>query len=274
LQPPALLRWSALALGISSLAAALTLACGGGGDGGAGEETAITTTVSGSPQSVQVGGNDPNAAPLQQPPVSQFSILVQDLGIDNFLTDLSNTWDLTKELYANTGAFVDYDTGMESLTAWNYIQGYETALLPEGGSEAIFNGAYVVHQELHLFEDEDGAKEAFEYFRETVSNNGISSPLSSDTTIGSESFVSRTIAGKVGGNSHIDQVLHQVIFRRGNVVAVVLTIGAAPIMKVDTVLELGTIVDDKLLDEREHPQPTPIPGRDNEDAGAQPTPTP
>jgi hypothetical protein len=233
------------------------LACGDGGEPGSPD---VTSSAANTPGSAQVRENDPDVAPLQDAPVSQFSVLVQDLGIDNFLTDLANTVELTPQLFAETAAFSDPGSGLESLTAWGYIEGYRTGLLPEGDTDAILNGAYVVGQQLHLFEDEEGADELYEYFVENVSNNGVSSPLTADT-IGSESSVSRTLAGKVGGDSHVDQVIHQLIFRRGNVVVVLLTIGADPLMKVDTVLELGAIVDDKLLDEREHPQPTPVPTR-------------
>jgi hypothetical protein len=254
-------RWSIVALGGALFAAAFMIACGDGGD----DEPSATTTAesstsAGTPGTVQVRQNDPDIAPVLSPPVSQFSILVQDLGIENFLTDLSNTAELTPQLFAETAAFSDRESGLESLTAWGYIEGYRTGLVPEGGTDAMLNGAYVVGQQVHLFEDEEGAKELYAYFVENVANNGISSPLTADT-IGSESSVSRTMAGKVGGDSHVDQVLHQLILRRGNVVVVLLTIGAGPLMKVDTVLELGAIVDDKLLDQRDHPQPTPLPSR-------------
>ena len=249
--------------GLSLVAIGLTVACGDSDSGETPTATATSDSVTrpGGATGTTSSGNGSPASPVIEPPVSQYSILVQDLGAENFLTDLGGTKTHTVESYAGSGAFENAESGIKNLTAWGYIEGFRTALIPEGGTQAILNGGYVVHHELHLFTDSTGASEAFEYFRETVSTNGISSPVETATT-GNASFTSRTVAGKVGGaSSTVNQVLHQVIFRRGNVVAVVLTIGAEPLMQVDTVLELSAMIDEKLMDEREHPEPTPIPSR-------------
>ena len=228
--------------GISLVAISFAVACGDEADGGSATPTStsqVSSPPGGSTGTTSANGSS-SESPVIQPPVSQFSILVQDLGIQNFLTDLGGTWKLTVESYGSSTAFEDAETGIKSLTSWGYLEGYRTALIPEGGSQALLNGGYVVHHELHLFTDATGAEDAFDYFRETVSSNGVSSPVET-VQVGNESFTSRTIAGKVGGaTSTVNQVLHQVIFRRGNVVAVVLTIGAEPLMQVDTVLELST----------------------------------
>jgi hypothetical protein len=226
---------------------------------GCNDENGADTVAAAASTAAQLDAGASSA--LVAAPVSQFSILVQDLGIQNFLTDINRTWDLTRENYSKTRAFESESAGREHLASWGYVEGFETALVPEGGVQALLNGGYIVHQEIHLFDSARGAAAAFEYFQAKVRGNGVSEPLNVPV-VGDESFVSRTL-GQVlgGGGSQVRQELHQVIFRRANVVAVILTIGAEPIIDVDTVLELSAMVDEKIRGDRPHPSPTPIPGR-------------
>jgi hypothetical protein len=255
-------RIVAIACVCAGLAGLAAVACGDGGD----DEGATATTA---PASSTPGGTGPTATPTRtgnqllepelEAPVSQYSILVQDLGIQNFRTDLSVTATLTLETYAMSTSFTSEDDGRERLEGWGYLEGYRTGLLPEGGAEAMLQGAYVIYQELHRYESTDGAHAAFEYLAGNVREN-TGAEIVTIETFANESIASRGISGKIG-SSNIDQVLHQVIFRRGNTVAVVLTIGAEPLMDVVTALELCGFIDTKMLNERPHPSPTPTPPR-------------
>lgn len=203
--------------------------------------------------------------PIASLPVSQYVVLVQDLGVQNFLTDLAVTQTLKAADYAATPAFASAEEGIARLEAWGYVDGYRTGLLPEGGTDAILQGAYVVFEEFTAYETVAGAKEAFAHLAANVRANRAVEVIEA-ATVANESIASRATAGKLGSTT-VDQVLHQLIFRRGNVVVRLVTGGAAPLMTVQTAIELAAIVDAKILGEREHPEPTPTPQRS-------PTPTP
>lgn len=253
-------RGLALLLGASALTLALAGACG---DDDGGEDTGTTAPGSTAPASTSTGSAatvDTAAAPTLLAPASQYSILVQDLGIANFITDPKGTFLLDAANYGATGAFDGADAGKSMLEKWGYIEGFESAMTPEGGAASLLNGGYAINQEVHLFRTADGADAAYEYFVKRISSNGITSTVSVQP-VGNESTAFRLVSGKVGGSSNVNQVLHQIVFRRGNMVGIVLTIGAEPLMTTDTVRELSLIVDGKALGERDHPEPTPVPVR-------------
>jgi hypothetical protein len=256
-----------LCLGLAGSA----LAACGDGEGGTSPIRTNTPSPPGAtqpPRTPTPAGNE-LVEPLLVPPVSQFVVLVQDLGIENFLTDLRATRTLSLADYAATLAFPDAAEGRRLLEKWGFVDGYSTGLQPEGGNEAILQSAYVVFQELVMFETAAGARQAFAHLAGNVQANPSIEKVET-ARVANESIASRAIAGKIG-SSNIDQALHQVIFRRGNVVVRLLTGGAAPLMTMDTVLELAAMVDEKMLDRRPHPEPTPTPPRSPSPAA---TPTP
>lgn len=245
-------------LGACALIFALSAACGGDD---AAATPAGTGTAPGSGTPGSSGANvDTRSSPTLLSPVSQYSILVQDLGIANFITDPRGTFLLDSTNYGATGAFDGADAGKKMLDEWGYVEGFESAMTPEGGAASILNGGYAINQELHLFKTAAGAESAYDYFTRRISSNGISSSVTVDP-VGNASAAFRLVTGKVGGSSSVSQVLHQIVFRRGNLVGVVLTIGAEPLMTTDTVRELTLIVDAKAMSQREHPEPTPVPAR-------------
>jgi hypothetical protein len=250
----------AAAFSVLGLAGALLVACGDGEGSPATPRTNTASAATATPpaRTPTPAGNDA-VEPLLAPPVSQFVVLVQDLGIQNFLTDLRATRTLSLGDYAATLAFSSEAEGRRLLETWGFVDGYTTGLQPEGGNEAILQSAYVVFQELVMFESASGARQAFAHLAGNVQAN-TSVEVVETPKVANESIASRAIAGKIG-TSNIDQALHQVVFRRGNVVVRLVTGGAAPLMTIDTVLELAAMVDEKLLDRRPHPEPTPTPPR-------------
>jgi hypothetical protein len=107
--------------------------------------------------------------------------------------------------------------------------------------------------EIHLFKDEPGAKKAFEYFENRLKNGAQSV---NSTPVGNQSSAWKTVSGKVR-SSQVDAAYHRIVFRRGNMVAVVLTYGADPFMKVDRVRALAQMVDEKALGQKATVEPTP-----------------
>lgn len=249
-----------LLAGACALSVALSAACGGGGDDSSAPTGSTGTAAAGASATRSSATVDTSASPTLLAPAGQYSILVQDLGIANFITDPKGTYLLDSKNYGATGAFDDAAQGKATLESWGYLEGFESAMTPEGGAASILNGGYAINQELHLFKTADGAKSAYDYFVKRISANGITSTVTA-ATVGNQSAAFRLVTGKVGGNSNVSQVLHQVVFRRGNLVGIVLTIGAEPLMTVDTVRELSLIVDAKALGQQEHPEPTPVPSR-------------
>jgi hypothetical protein len=253
-------RWFALPLLATGILGVAIAACSDKDEDPPATSPATQTgTASPGATTPATSGTNSPVEPIAAAPVSQFIVLVQDLGIDNFLTDLETTSQLTTATYAATTTFAGAADGAAKLDSWGYVEGYRTGLIPEGGASAMNNGGYVLYEELHLYDSTDGAHEAFLHLAGNVRGNSVAEVITGPS-VANESITSRAVAGKVAG-TNVDQVLHQVIFRRGNVVAVVLTIGAEPLMESETAIEIAQIIDAKILDERDHPQPTPIPAR-------------
>jgi hypothetical protein len=106
--------------------------------------------------------------------------------------------------------------------------------------------------ETHLFKDAAGAKKFYDYLQ-TVRNK--QSSVLQAQAVGDESLVAYLTSGKIQGST-VDRAIHQVYFRRGNLVGVVKTIGAAPFMKPGTTAA-AKMMDDKALGSRPAPSPTP-----------------
>src|SRR5690606_24869339 len=123
-------------------------------------------------------------APLLEMPVSRYSIAQPDLGT-GYITDLEYTFELDAESYGSSRAFSTASEGARRLQDWGYLGGYETSYTPEGRNQAVLAGAYTIKVESHLFADEVGAKEAYAYFRERLSQS-VSEPVTADP-VGNES---------------------------------------------------------------------------------------
>ncbi|MBI2767125.1 MAG: hypothetical protein HYX53_14600 [Chloroflexi bacterium] len=239
-----------LLLALSGLAlTVLSASCGGGDD-----NTAAAASPSQQATAASGSGTPAAGAPGIIPgPASRYSLLHDDLG-KGFLTDIKGTYVLTIDNYSGiTKLFPSKQEGAALLTKWGYLGGYETAVTPEGGDVGVLQGAFVIKMEVHLFKDPAGAKDFYAYELQKV--NPQAQPVKTDT-VGDESSTNKLTAGKVG-NSTVDQAIHQLVFRRSNLVAIVLTIGAEPFMKSDSVVALGKMIDEKALGKRLAPTPTP-----------------
>ena len=198
--------------------------------------------------------SDPKPMPTLNGPASKFSILLEDVGLNSFITDIRATIELTAKNYGESKAFTQ-GQGEGMLKKWEYQGGYETSMQPEGRDAAILNGAFSIYVETHLFSTPENTKLAYDFFKAAIAKAGAAQPVTT-TSVGNESTASKTINGKIGP-SNVDFAFHQILFRRGNMVAIVLTRGADPFMKVDTVRELAQIVDEKALGKVEVVAPTP-----------------
>lgn len=198
---------------------------------------------------------DGSSSPALKPPANRFSINIGDLE-PGYLTDIEATYVLDVDNYSKTATFPSKLEGETLLKQWRYVGGFETGYIPEGRESAVLNGAYYINLETHMFEDADGAKKAFDYFENRLRSAQAAQPVSSQL-VGNQSSAWKTVAGKVR-NTQVDAAYHRIVLRRGNIVAVVMTYGADPFMKVDLVGGLAQIVDDKALGQRQLVEPTPI----------------
>jgi hypothetical protein len=234
----------------------LTVACGDDdapatADGGPGN-AAPSSVVKGTGTPAAAG--DHTTAPVLDAPASKYSVLLDDVG-PAFLTDIPGTFVLDAKSYGKTSAFGSPDEGEATLKKWGYLGGYETGLIPEGRDIAILNGAFSVHVEIHLFKTLEGAKASYDYFHKKISGNGKAQAINT-SPVGNESAAWKTVLGLIR-NSTINQSIHQMVFRRGTMVAIIATTGAEPFMRVESALEFANLIDQKALGQVETVEPTP-----------------
>lgn len=240
-----MIRRLSLAVCVCSFAV-FAAACGGGDDGGA--DAVAATDVTPTPYQ-----NDATAEPVLEGPASRYSIGQPDLG-SGYLTDVPGTFVLTIGNYAATRTFTSPEEGQQKLTQWGYLGGYETGYTPEGRDRALLNGGYTIYVESHLFQSEEGAKAAFAYFNERLAES-VSEQVTAPA-VGNESSAWRLVHDPISGSS-VNSVFHRLVFRRGNLLVVVATLGAEPLMDVNRAFGLAVIVDEKAMGERAAIEPTP-----------------
>jgi hypothetical protein len=242
-----------LTLGLG-LSLTLLAACGDGEASSNDDGTSPTATQSTQANPTSAGTeNDPGPEPALSGPASKYSISQLDLD-SGYITDVPGTYVLDATNYSQTKTFATPEEGQALLTEWGYAGGYETGYTPEGRERAVLQGAHYFWVETHLFEDGRGASAAYDYFEERLRASG--SEQVTFPGIGNESTAWVRLGEKVYGST-VDSAFHRVVFRRGNLVAIVATWGAEPFMNIGTVTTLGRIVDEKALGERDAPEPTP-----------------
>lgn len=243
-----------LSLGLG-LSLSLLVACGDGAASSDDDSSPTSTAedpASSTPTSAAVE-NDPGPEPALDGPASKYSISQLDLD-SGYITDVPGTYVLNALNYSQTKTFPTPEEGQQLLNEWGYAGGYETGYTPEGRERAVLQGAHYFWVETHLFDDGEGANAAYDYFEERLRASG--SEAVTFGGIGNESTAWVRLGEKVYGST-VDSAFHRIVFRRGNLVAIVATWGAEPFMTVDAAAELGRIVDEKALGDREAPEPTP-----------------
>ncbi|MGE0601540.1 MAG: hypothetical protein AB7J35_19005 [Dehalococcoidia bacterium] len=240
-------RWLTLAACVLAIAALLA-ACG---DDAAGDSGAVPSK---SPSAPTPAGTVSTASPQVSRPAGKYSVSLEDIG-NAWLTDIAGTYVISSESYCRqTCLFASQSEGEKYLESWGYIEGYETAYIPEGREDTVLKGGYYIKVETHLFKDAEGAQAAFDYFKDYAASSGGAAVQISP--VGNNSAAYETLVGKIG-NTRVNALYEQILFVRGNVLTVVLTKGAQGFMTVKSAWDLATIADAKLLGERAAPEPTP-----------------
>jgi len=223
-------------------------ACGGDA---AGDNDGGAASPASSPTTGQAAVSVSTATPVVDGPASKYSILNDDIGLQWF-TDIARTLVIDAEFYSNSqDVFASAAEGRRLLKDWGYKDGYETAFIPEGRDQTVLLGAgYYIRLEVHRFETPDGARKAFDYYRES-----IKAPANK-SAVGNRAVAFTGIGTKIA-KSEVNSQFEQIIFQRGNIVAIVLATGAQGFMKSEYAWNLATIVDEKVLGERPAVEPTP-----------------
>ena len=253
-----------LAMGAATM---IVAACGGDGSPGG-----VTPAVSGSATARPVGivptpvvtpstgGSADSRQPIVQGPSAKYAPSEEDLK-GFYRASVPDTFSVNNEIFATIGPFLTPGEANESIKLWGFFEGWVVALQPEGLLSSVVKGAYYITSESFLFTTTEGAEKAYLTF-EKFYKDTKGSEVQTTKALANQSSAFRLQKGKVG-NTTIDAVYHSLIFRRGNLIAVVRTYGGAPFMTIDAAREVAVIMDARALGERATPLPTP--------GGAQPT---
>lgn len=242
-----------LAIPLSCLPLAFA-ACGS--DGASGTLQSAQTLAA---QTAAAGGSastpNPSTEPNLSAPVNRYTITLDDTGT-NYLTDPASPFETSLEDLAASGKFKDRATGLEQLQLWNYLEGYEADLVPEGRENAVLNGALYITIESHLFGNLEGAKTAYTYFDVAMKGAQANRPAQIPA-IGSQSVAYVSTPGDKISTSSINATYQQILVRRGNLVYIISTYGAEGFSKLDYPIELARLVDLRALGTEPVIEPTP-----------------
>ena len=246
-----------LAVGSSLIPLLLLASCGGDDNAAATAPAGVSTPGTLAPAQVSPTAAQPRdtkAEPVLDGPAGKYGILQEDLGT-NFLIDFTGTLALDAKIYGATKIFPAGTNGQNLLNEWGYLGGFQASFDPEGRQTATLNGGYYLAVESHLFRTAEGASKAFKFFNSHLAMIK-SNQLVTTVSVGNEYQAWYTLGEKIAG-SQVNAVYHRFIFRRGNLVTVVLTSGAEPFMRVDTARSVAVVIDQKAMGEKPALAPTP-----------------
>jgi hypothetical protein len=226
----------------TGLAAVLLAGCGGDGD-----EPGVRTPSTGG----VAGGPEPSVSG----PASKYAPFVEELA-GSFEVFPPELFGLTPSTWGLTGPFPGQD-GEARAEELGYVEGYQVQYNPDGLLAGVLQGRYYLVVQTHVFEDAEGARQAFAAYSETTSNTAGARALS-PRGLGNE-WLAYELPKDTVGSSDTVAVYHRFVFRRGNVVAWVQTYGAQPFMTIDAARDVAVMIDGRLLGTVEAIEPTPIP---------------
>ncbi len=203
------------------------------------------------------GGTEGGPEPTLQGPASRFTPLGEDLGAGNKVYVPGVATLDASDFVATAKIFGSSAEGESLVKGWGYLEGYKTAYQPDGQLAAVLSGAYYVNAEAYLFKTLDGARQAYQQFEQAYAASPGSAQQKTKG-LGNQSSAWKLVSGTVG-SSDVVAAYHRFVFRRGNLVGVVQTMGADPYMTVDRARDLAVAMDDRALNKRAAPTPTPIP---------------
>ena len=225
-------------------------------------------------QGTVIATNDSKTSPTVEMPVSRYAVSLDDLDTTAYRTDVNGVFDLNATNYGATATFDSAAKGKQMLEGWDYKGGYEAGYLPISAPQSVLNGSYYINVEIHLFGKSDGAKSAYDYFKQRIGKSGAKQEDAPQ--LGNESIGYSAANGLISG-TEVGATIEQFMFRRGNVVGVVFVYGATGFMNINTARALAVIEDNKILGKEKAIAPTPISNftpNEGTGQGVKPTTTP
>jgi hypothetical protein len=218
---------------------------------------------------VSAGGDDADADPQgnsnggAQPqlagPASRFAASAADIG-GGIRGVPPESFDVNPQMYAQDqiGPFATTEEGLAKVEEWDYSEGFIASLEPDGLTAGLAQGRYYVRIETHLFGTSQGAAAAFSAYTELyAARNTLTAEAIAP--LANQSAAWKSIGEKIP-NTDLDEVYYRVIFRRGNLLAIVQTVGADTFLTIDPARGIAAMVDERALGSRAAPTPTPSGG--------------
>lgn len=257
-----MLRRAALLLATGATLTLAAVACGDGADKP--PATQVPATVGGFETPLVVAtvqkstrGTAGGPEPILPRPAAQFQPLHEDLVQGKFTVNSPNVFLVDRARFALLGQFSSGKVAAATIDTWKFVEGWSTQYDPEGQLAGVLKGGYYLNMETYLFETVDGAKGAYQSFLAQYESYP-GTKKEDAAALGNESAGYSAINGKVS-RSELDNAYHRFIFRRGNMVAIVQTNGAAPYMSIDIARNYAVFIDEQALGQRPAVLPTPIP---------------
>ena len=175
----------------------------------------------------------------------------------SFRVNDGGTYGLDSGGFITFGPFQTIEEGETFVERHPYVNGYTVLYEPDGLLAGVIEGRYFVTIWVHIFGSTDAAVAAYELF-DTQSRARAEAEIVPIPPIANQSGASGLVVGTVG-NSTTAGEYHRVVFRRGNLVAVVQTYGAAPLIDVTPARYLAGIIDERAVGDRPAEEPTPAP---------------
>ena len=207
-------------------------------------------------------------------PVAGLVVQTADLKDGRYKSLEPETYPVSAIGFATNGYFVNAQAGEQQALAWGYKEGYQSSFEPDGQLAGVLQGRYYIRVEAYAFDAVGGAQQAYAFLEQQHRSRprSVEEPGVKGLALQSSAF---KITGQKVGSSELSEVFHRFLFRRGNLVVVVQTLGAEPFLNIDKARDLAVLVDEKALGQRPAPTPTPaksvLPGS-LQPAAATPTP--
>jgi hypothetical protein len=203
------------------------------------------------------GGTDGGPETQVAGPASKYAPFLEEISrLDEFDVYPPETFGIAAATWALTGPFSSVTEGETKADEWGYVEGFNILYQPRNLLSGVLQGAYYVTIQVHIFDGNEGAEQAFLAYEKTSSSAG--GQELSPRGLGNGSFAYELKEGLVS-RSDVVAVYHRFVFRRGNVVTTVQTYGAEPFMTIDPAREVAVMIDDRILGNTEALEPTPIP---------------
>jgi hypothetical protein len=188
------------------------------------------------------------------------SLQIGDMPID-FIEVEGSAMHVTDSQSCAGAEGAELDECLSQLKEWGRLDGFQVEYV-SNDSSAFLRGTYDVFGAVSIYQDQEGAVEAFRAGKERLQKelqqledaNPVEIP-----TVGDESVAFVTITSQDMGAGDIPVSLHVVDFRRGNVLGRIGATAPTALASVDDALKLAQVMDARILQVAGRISPTASP---------------